>query len=45
MRPDYPNKIFGDKRSNYILLVKTLAEDRPLPIPPKAGPFAVYLLP
>jgi hypothetical protein len=27
MRPDYPNKPFTDERSNYILLLKTLAED------------------
>jgi len=27
MRPDYPYKLFNDKRSNYILLVQTLAED------------------
>lgn len=27
MRPDYPYKLFNDKRSNYILLVQTLAEE------------------
>jgi len=25
MRPDYPHKVFGDKRTNYILLVEKLA--------------------
>jgi hypothetical protein len=27
MRPDYPNKIFNDKRGNYILLLQSLAKD------------------
>jgi len=27
MRPDYPYKLFNDKRSNYILLIQTLAEE------------------
>ena len=27
MRPDYPFKIFKDKRINYILLMQTLAAD------------------
>jgi hypothetical protein len=27
MRPDYPNKVFDDKRSVYSLLMQTLAED------------------
>jgi hypothetical protein len=27
MRPDYPSKIFGDKRSSYVLLMQSLAED------------------
>lgn len=27
MRPDYPYKVFSDKRSNYILLVEALAID------------------
>jgi len=29
MRPDYPFKLFTDKRSNYFLLMQTLAEDAP----------------
>jgi hypothetical protein len=28
MRPDYPHKIFGDKRTNYILLVEKLAMEK-----------------
>jgi hypothetical protein len=27
MRPDYPAKIFSDKRSGYCLLVQSLAAD------------------
>jgi hypothetical protein len=27
MRPDYPHKIFSDKRFNYILLMESLAMD------------------
>ncbi len=27
MRPDYPYKIFTDKRVNYVLLVEALATD------------------
>jgi hypothetical protein len=27
MRPDYPSKIFIDKRRFYVLLMQTLAED------------------
>lgn len=27
MRPDYPSKIFYDKRSHYVLLMQMLAED------------------
>jgi hypothetical protein len=27
MLPDYPHKIFNDKRSNYILLIVALAMD------------------
>jgi len=27
MRPDYPHKIFGDKRGNYCLLMEALAMD------------------
>jgi hypothetical protein len=27
MLPDYPHKIFGDKRLNYSLLMETLAMD------------------
>lgn len=27
MRPDYPNKVFDDKRGLYSLLMQTLAED------------------
>lgn len=30
MRPDYPHKIFHDDRSNYCLLVMTLAIDAPI---------------
>jgi hypothetical protein len=29
MIPDYPHKIFGDKRINYSLLMMTLAMDKP----------------
>jgi hypothetical protein len=32
MLPDYPHKIFNDKRSNYSLLMETLAMDT-LPAP------------
>ncbi|AHF17406.1 hypothetical protein NIASO_06920 [Niabella soli DSM 19437] len=28
MRPDYPYKVFSDKRVNYVLLVESLAIDR-----------------
>jgi len=28
MRPDYPHKQFKDKRTLYVLLMLTLAEDR-----------------
>jgi len=27
MKPDYPFKIFYDKRQNYVLLIHSLAED------------------
>jgi len=27
MLPDYPHKVFNDKRSNYILLILALAMD------------------
>jgi len=27
MKPDYPHKVFGDKRTNYTLLMVTLAMD------------------
>jgi hypothetical protein len=27
MLPDYPHKLFGDKRSNFNLLMETLAMD------------------
>lgn len=26
LRPDYPNKIFSDRRNRYFLLMETLAE-------------------
>jgi hypothetical protein len=29
MRPDYPQKIFNDKRSNFHLLMETLAMHSP----------------
>jgi len=29
MLPDYPHKIFNDKRINYSLLMETLAMDAP----------------
>jgi hypothetical protein len=29
MIPDYPHKIFGDRRMNYSLLMTTLAMDTP----------------
>jgi hypothetical protein len=31
MLPDYPHKIFNDKRTNYSLLMETLAMDAMLP--------------
>ena len=31
MLPDYPHKIFNDKRGNYSLLMETLAMDDPNP--------------
>ena len=30
MRPDYPHKLFFDQRSNYFLLMETLAMDKPV---------------
>jgi len=27
MQPDYPHKLFSDRRDHYVLLVQTLAED------------------
>ena len=27
LRPDFPYKVFSDKRNNYVLLMVTLAED------------------
>jgi hypothetical protein len=27
MRPDYPSKIFNDKRTHYVLLIQSLAEE------------------
>jgi hypothetical protein len=29
MRPDYPHKLFNDHRSNFNLLMETLAMDTP----------------
>jgi hypothetical protein len=29
LRPDYPAKIFADKRNNYVLLMESLAADDP----------------
>ena len=31
MLPDYPHKIFNDKRGDYSLLMETLAMDTPTP--------------
>lgn len=27
MRPDYPSKLFNDRRGSYVLLMQTLAAD------------------
>lgn len=35
MLPDYPHKLFKDERSNFNLLMETLAMDAPKP--PKGG--------
>jgi hypothetical protein len=31
MQPDYPHKLFFDKRSDYVLLMQTLAENAARP--------------
>jgi hypothetical protein len=31
MLPDYPHKIFSDRRSQFSLLMETLAMDTPIP--------------
>ena len=33
MHPDYPHKLFADKRSHFELLMETLAMDAPIPRP------------
>jgi hypothetical protein len=33
LRPDYPFKIFADKRNEYVLLMESLAADPQSPIP------------
>ncbi|HXB92765.1 MAG TPA: hypothetical protein VNU72_10760 [Puia sp.] len=32
LRPDYPFKVFFDKRNNYVLLMETLATDSRLTV-------------
>ena len=38
MRPDYAHKIFTDERSNFNLLMETLAMDAPQPCLPAGRP-------